>query len=269
MTNVSTSDQSENTVSIPVPGAYHQRVAMGGLAIALPFALLLLDCIATNVFYSESPESGLFRTSVSAYHYSGARILLSGVLAIIGFYLLAYRGHPDGLISDDWLTTWGGIGALGVAAFPTEIECDPPLELYSWVIDSCGSWPEVSAFTQFWTGYAHFVFAVLFFGSAAVMFRRFLKDREEGDSVSEAKLWRNAVYRRCFQVMIGSLAITIALLIAEYFSLPPVFSKAGGVFWGEVLAVWAFGIAWLVSSKAPPLQRAPVTRRLYVSPEAE
>jgi uncharacterized membrane protein (DUF485 family) len=108
----------------------------------------------------------------------------------------------------------------------------------------------------------------LFFGSAALMFRRFLNDREEGDAANEAKLLRNMAYRWCFLVMIGSLAVTVTFILAETFLLvSPIFSKIGGVFWGEVFAVWAFGIAWVISSKVPRLQTAPVIRRLYVSPE--
>src|ERR1044072_2755355 len=56
--------------------------------------------------------------SVSAYYYTGAVGVFTGVIFALSLFLLTYRGYA-GVVADRVLGSAGGLAALGVALFPT------------------------------------------------------------------------------------------------------------------------------------------------------
>ncbi len=86
------------------------RAAVGGLGIALPILLILVD----SVWLGHHP---FWRDSLSAYYYSGARDLFVGILCATAVFLIAYKAFERNL--DNLLATVAGVGAVLVALFPT------------------------------------------------------------------------------------------------------------------------------------------------------
>ncbi|HEX9034414.1 MAG TPA: DUF998 domain-containing protein [Streptosporangiaceae bacterium] len=190
------------------------RQAVGYLGILLPLALAAGNWL---IF------AGGMQKSVSDYFYTGMRGVLVGGLCIIGAFLLAYRGDDkwDGLF-----TTTAGIGAVGVALFPT-----PPPH------------PSVRAAIF---GYCHYASGSLLFISLTVLALWLFRRTGQEAVRSRLRQLRNHVYLACGIVMVVSLAL------AGIASLPLAarLSPLDPVFWMETAATAAFGVSWLVKGQA-------------------
>ena len=109
-----------------------------------------------------------------------------------------------------------GVFALGVAWFPTT---------------------EVGSTDL--TGKIHLTFAILFFLTLA--FYSLILFTKKGSDPTPQKLRRNIIYITCGLIMIACL---IAMLV--YFAfLKDSSSETSFVFWGETIALIAFGVSWL------------------------
>jgi cytochrome b561 len=190
------------------------RKAVGYLGILLPFALAAGNWL---IF------SGGLQQSVSDYYYTGMRGVLVGGLCVIGAFLLAYHGY------DRWdmlFTNAAGLGAVGVALFPTA--------------------PPHPSFRAMLAGYLHYGFGVVLFASLTVIALWLFRKTDPAREPTRLKQLRNRVYLICGVVMVVSLAL------AGIVSLP--FAAALGpidpVFWLETAAVVAFGASWLVKGQA-------------------
>jgi len=87
----------------------------------------------------------------------------------------------------------------------------------------------------------HFVFAAaLFVLLAYISYFRFTR---LGDQPTEAKLTRNHVYRRCTAAMIVCVAL---IPVVDLTHLAVRLALIRPVFLLETLALWAFGLSWLV-----------------------
>jgi hypothetical protein len=191
------------------------RKTLGILGISLPFIMAVGGLVIFN--------TGL-RGSISSYYHTGMRDVLVGMLFAIGFFLLSYKGYEK---SDDLAGDLGFIFALGVALFPTTPQ-------------GAGSSSII--------GYLHMAFTVLFF-STLIYFSLFLFTKTAPEkSPTPRKLQRNKVYRIC-----GITMSACILLIAVYVLLPDsaeaILKPYKIVFWLETLAIWAFGISWLVKGE--------------------
>lgn len=91
------------------------RTAVGILGVALPTALLIGE--------SHISRSFEFRGSLSAYYHSSMRDMFVGILWILGFLPIIYRAWKPKTL-DFLLSALAGIGAAGVAFFPTT-RCSP------------------------------------------------------------------------------------------------------------------------------------------------
>jgi hypothetical protein len=196
------------------------RKAIGVLGTSLPFVLSLgaLVLFGTGI-----------QGSVSGYYHTGMRDVFVGVLCVIGFFLLSYRGYNG---ADDIVGDLGCLFAVGVALFPTTPS------------NAASSGVRI-------IGYVHFVFAVLFL-LTLIYFSLFLFTKTEADpnqSPTPRKLQRNRVYKAC-----GYTMLLCIVLIAIYYRLPDeLASPIEGykpVFWLESIAVVAFGISWLTKGEA-------------------
>jgi hypothetical protein len=87
------------------------RTIIGFIGITLPIVLIGGDHLL------ESNAPGV-RASLSAYYYSGMRDFFVAGLAVSGLFLITYRVFEKSL--NNVLSIFGGLGALGVAFFPTD-----------------------------------------------------------------------------------------------------------------------------------------------------
>jgi hypothetical protein len=207
------------------------RKAVGYLGLLLPFALAAGNWL---IF------SGGLQPSVSDYYYTGMRGVLVGALCVIGAFLFAYHGYDRW---DGWFTNAAGVGAIGVALFPT-----PPAH------------PSARATIA---GYFHFGFGSLMFSTLIVITLWLFRRPGPAPVSTPMRRLRDRVYLICGIVMLVSLAL------AGIVSLPSVtgLNSDNPVFWLETIAIAAFGISWLVKGQAILRDTKPVAppRRLWAA----
>jgi len=158
----------------------------------------------------------LWLNTISAYYSLRARDALVGCLCTIGCFLFTYHGHDK---HDNVVTQVAGTCAVLVALLPST---------HSGVQHAL-----------------HFLFAAtLFVLLAYISYFRFTR---RDSRPTEAKLTRNRVYRLCAIVMIVCVGLIPALdlmhLTARLSAIRPDFLL-------ETLALWAFGLSWVVKGGA-------------------
>ncbi len=190
------------------------RKAVGLLGILLPFVLAVGNWL---IF------AGGLRQSVSGYYYTGMRDVLVGGLCAIGAFLLAYHGYDRW---DGFFTNAAGIGAIGVALFPTR--------------------PAHPSFRATVVGYLHFASGTVFFVSLSVIALWLFRKTAAGQPRSRVKKIRDIIYLVCGIVMIAALALAGLSSLPFAAGLSPLHP----VLWLETTATFAFGVAWLVKGQA-------------------
>ncbi|MBE8524012.1 DUF998 domain-containing protein [Amycolatopsis sp. H6(2020)] len=201
MTTATTSPQ--NTL---VHSYLFLRRAIGLIGLALPVVLILGKQLV---------QGGDLIGSLSGYYYTGLRDVLVGAMCAVGVFLLAYYGHD---YVDNIASTVAGLGAIGLALFPTT----PGHDVTTWDRTA---------------GVLHLAFAAVFFLSLAYFcLRLFPHDGEQPEKFG-------ALYRTCGGVI---LACLVLIALAKYLDLTPSLHPA---LWLEAIAVEAFGVAWLVKGR--------------------
>jgi hypothetical protein len=190
------------------------RKAVGFLGILLPFMLAVGDRLIFG---------GGLQQSVSDYYYTGMRGVLVGGLCVIGAFLLAYHGYNGW---DRLFTGAAGIGAIGVALFPTR--------------------PAHPSFRATVAGYLHFASGTVLFVSLAVIALWLFRKTAAGQPRSRVKRIRDIIYLVCGIAMIAALALAGLASLPFAAGLSPLHP----VFWMEATATAAFGVAWLVKGQA-------------------
>ena len=186
------------------------RKAVGWMGILLPFVLM------HGLFLFFNADRIL--KSISQYYHSGMRDVFVGTLCGIALFLFFYRGYDNWkkINWDLWITNIGGILAVGIALFPA---------------------PEKGPID--WVGSVHFICAILFF--VLLAFYSIFIFTKKGPKSSKRKRVRDIIFVICGLVMVVCLA---AILIYMVFIQTPN-STCCFVFWGETVALVAFGISWL------------------------
>lgn len=219
------------------------RRAIGGLGFLLPIGLLIYGATADAM-----------QPSISHFYYTQAGDVLVGVLVAIGIFLLTYAGYPEGpdwprfLPGDRATSLAAGIGAIGVALFPTA-----PLGVLSLCETAIGTVGRCNldteafpAFPDLVTGIAtdttslHRSFAILFFVPLAWFCLALFPLGPRGKPERRGELWTYYIPG----------AIILACLVALWRLLGAEDNTSGNaVFWLEAIAVWAFSVSWLVNGK--------------------
>lgn len=185
------------------------RTMIGALGILLPFALVISDSIARKILGVEFSISDYYDNGVSGD-------LLVGVLFVLGFFLLSYKGYEP---IDNKVSNLSCLFALGVALFPTTSEIKIVHIL-------------------------HFVFAFLLFSTfiffCIYLFRK--KDKHITGPITAIKKTRNKVYLACGIIMILCIII---IALASFDVLGAAADKFNLVFWFETIALVAFGFSWI------------------------
>jgi hypothetical protein len=211
------------------------RKTVGWIGSLLPIVLIFGNMI---FFTSPRPDS------MSGYYYTPMRNVFVGALCAVGVFLVAYDGYDK---VDRWITNIAGLGAIGVAFFPTK-----------------PSVPHLSAGQQV-VGDFHLFFAAVTFIALGLMALRFAKSagtpggqsmmgrvryglglaKPGDDHRSPRKKARDAAYRACGFTILSCVAL------AALSNLLPASVKGDWplLFIFEALAVFAFGISWFVKGQ--------------------
>ncbi len=208
------------------------RRNLGLIGIALPPLL-----IALNKF--------TILPSLSHYYYSESNVLFIGLLFAFGLYLFSYRGYKmdkskGDFINDNWITNLAGILIIIVAFIPTG--ADPDI-IYKYHLFNAPRGHNSDIFSTI-----HFLSAAGFFLIMAYLsYFRFTRsnNRHTTQEGARIKQKRNNLYKTCAIIVVLAL---IFIFVFDFLSKSP-FSEYI-VLIGETMALLAFGLSWLVKSKA-------------------
>ncbi|HZX73309.1 MAG TPA: hypothetical protein VFE57_02740 [Cyclobacteriaceae bacterium] len=184
----------------------HLRMLIGMCGIVLP-----LSCM----FYAFVLGHEL-QDSVSDFYYTDVRNIFVGILFVLGFFLLTYKGYEP---IDSRFANAGFYFALGVALFPCK-----------------GDY-----------GYIHFISAFLLF-SVFIFFslRLFTLSVEKRGHTPEVDK-RNRVYIACGWIMVACI-----VLIGTTFAisgLKEIRLSYNTTFWFETIALISFAVSWLTKGR--------------------
>ncbi|MBD3670139.1 MAG: DUF998 domain-containing protein [Gammaproteobacteria bacterium] len=194
------------------------RKTIGLIGMSLPFIL----AIGAWLFFNMGLQS-----SVSHYYYTPMRGVFVGLMFVIGFFLLAYRGYDR---RDDITGDIAFLGAVVLALFPTTES------------QLCGASATVA-------GTIHYAGAIVFFLSL-IYFSLFLFTKSSpGSTPTPQKLKRNLIFRLCAYIMIAAIILLAAYTLGPD-SLCQSLSGYRPVFWLEAIAILAFGMSWFVKGEA-------------------
>lgn len=210
------------------------RQFLGWMGITMPFVLVFFNWI----FFRND-----IATSLSAfYHVKYVGALFVGVLCAFGVFLIAYKGYPLYAtdkwheFSDNTVTNFAGVFAIGVAFFPASPANPSDLDTIFAVV--------------------HFASAALFLAALAYLaFFLFTKtypaaephpvvDAELRAAEGRQKRFRDWVYRIC-----GIVIVLCIVLIGVNSLLGDVLESIKPVFWLESIAIITFGFSWLVKGQ--------------------
>lgn len=200
------------------------RKAVGWLGISLPISLFLLSLIPifkTNV-----------QNSISYYYYTNLREVMTGTLCAVSLFLIRYKSSENTIFwrDDNTMTNIAGIMALGVALFPTNPQsCSE--KIYT-LIPICLKY----------LGWLHYFFAASFFLILAeISIAVFTIGQKKSKKIPISYLNKNNIYWACG---ISIFAFTIMIFVCVIYNFFP-----HDILIFESLALWAFGISWLVKGR--------------------
>jgi hypothetical protein len=194
------------------------RRLIGILGISLPLIVVM------GGFTQGEPS---LQGSISGYYYTNMRDFLVGMLSGVALFLISYRGYED---MDSFVAKLSGIFALGMLFFPTAMYSGKVVRVGMFLIDDSISEK------------IHLMFGTLFF--LALSFNSlFLFTKRHPGVMGKEKKRRNMIYRMCGIVMILSI---VCITIYTLFLRETFLAARNPVLILESLALFAFGISWLV-----------------------
>lgn len=224
---------------------------VGFIALGLPFAMLLGTVLGT-----------CFYDSISHYYYAQFwGDIFVGALFFIGTFLIVYRGENP---SESLLATLAGFAAYVVAILPTSgrgchEEMFPGRALADFVrlenapFVSVKPASETNSLFELFPNAAiwHFFAAAVLFLFLAYysffVFTRVVNDqRSENGALKPNKRMRNRIYIASGWAILLSMAAMGLNALTGFNSF---WSDFNLTFWFEALALWAFGISWMVKGR--------------------
>lgn len=176
---------------------------------------------------------GELLASISHYYYTAANVFFIAIIAAFGFFLISYRGYPakdEEWLSDDSITTIGGIGALLLVLFPTSCAGSE-----SAIIENSDIPPPFFGLSSKVSNSIHFTGAGVFIFSVACMsYFKFTLGKPDG---------RHKLYK------VSGIIIWICLGILFIETLIGKSFTCYDTFLFETIAVVAFGVSFLVKGK--------------------
>lgn len=231
---------------------------VGVIALALPVALIF--GWRTGVL-GIAPAT-CFHDSISHFYYTQfLGDIFVAALTFIGAFLVAYRGESW---KESRLATGAGIGAFGVALFPTtgrgcEEALFPGRALVDLGVSSKTEPATIEAaatlgqfFELFpYVNVVHYACAAVLFSFIAFytlfVFTRVVKDEHcAGNEMKASKALRNLIYRISGGLIVLSIVALLGKLVIGHWSW---WTENNLTFWFETLALWAFGLSWMVKGR--------------------
>jgi hypothetical protein len=191
--------------------SYKQLQVMMGLAGILLPLLVVIGKYASSL-------SWVLENSISDYYDNGTGgDILVGVLFALSVFLFAYKG-PEKI--DSIIANIGATMAMGIALFPTTSD---KKFIYT----------------------THLVCAVLLFTVFIVFSLYLFRKTKKNTNPTPEKVKRNRIYFACGIIMI----VCIAGMFGCYLIDRSFAYKHNIIFWGETVALIAFGISWLTKAE--------------------
>lgn len=187
----------------------HLRAIIGWVALAMPVTLLITGVIDGHV-----------QTSISDYYYTRVGSVFTGIMSVIGFFLVAYRIRAWAL--DGILTTLAGIAAFGVAFFHST----PPRGIV---------YPAILSDVHLWS--AGVLFVLL--GAISVLIFPYADDPPDAR-------WRLVSYR----VLGGLIWLALILMPVLNAVAEPYYNNDYGFFILEAVCVIAFSVSFIIKGHA-------------------
>ena len=197
------------------------RKAVGWFGISLPLAMMLVTYLFSNC--------KVVQDSISHYYYTVAGSMFVGILSAVALFLFAYKGYDKW---DNCSTSLAGFFGFCIALFPTNVSaaasCNivnlPPSEIRNTI---------------------HYTSAALFIITIACI-SLFLFTKSNGQKTEEKKT-RNNIYK----VSGITILLCLALIVLFHFTYnePDGATNFKPVFWLEAVALFSFGISWLVKGE--------------------
>ena len=183
---------------------------------ALRLLMGLIAILIAPVVIIISSES---LSSISASYYTNARDVFVGSLFIVGAFWWAYKGH---MFKQTVISKVASIAVILVALFPTACAtCGPSL-----------------------ASNIHIVAAITFFSILAYFCFGPFRLNTKGRGGKRGA--RSKIYFGCGCVIVGSMLVG---LIAHLTMSNEAIDARNIIFWVELSALTAFGVAWLVAGK--------------------
>ncbi len=205
------------------------RQWLGILGLALPILLWIFNGYE-------------LKSSISHFYYSSASIIFTGFMITFGIFLIFYPGRDDKTdrISDKWVTSIGGVGAILTALIPTAYysSCKEPFEYTIEFTQFCNINELTTQYihNNSTLGTIHLCCAATFLILMGYMsFSRFTK----GKTKPKMKIF----YKFCailiwIPLIILGIKFAFSIEMSEYI-----------VFICECISLGFFGIAWLVKGQ--------------------
>lgn len=181
----------------------HLRMLIGACGIVLPLTCLIYGLVCG------------MQDSISDFYYTGVRNVFVGILFVLGFFLLTYKGYER---KDSIFANFGFVFSLGVALIP----CRGALSLI------------------------HFISAFLLF-SVFIFFslRLFTLSLKMGEKTPEREQ-AYKIYVICGWIMIVCIGLIGISTISFFKEIRETYNST---FWFETVALIAFAVSWLTKGK--------------------
>ncbi len=226
-----TAGQADNSLVLSYVAV---RQALGYLGYFLPLSLLIHAALTGR----------RLEPSISDYYYTSMGGVLTGTLAAIGIFLVAYCGYdraPGEWLSDKWLSRIAGAAALAVALLPISRAGYPVCmgePRVCWIFGATAH-----------SDLLHYAAAFVFFLCLALLS---LVQFPRGERDASGRLrWTG----RTFTFLLsGTVILAMMVTILPYFladaATKAVLQDNHYLFWCESIAVLAFATSWLAKGRA-------------------
>ncbi len=222
-------NQEINTVRHSTLSYLALRKWLGILGLSLPILIWIFNGFK-------------LKSSISHFYYSSSSVIFTGFMATFGIFLIFYPGRIDETdkISDNWITTIGGIGAILTALIPTAF-CSVsklPIKITDELAHFCGGEGLTTQYihNNSTLGTIHLISAALFLTLMGYMsFARFTKGKT---TPKMKKFYKFCAYMVWLPLVVLGIEFAFSIHWTDY-----------DVFIMECVSLGAFGSAWLVKGK--------------------
>jgi hypothetical protein len=202
------------------------RRAVGVTALSLPFVLAFGSIVLSLAGPAHALPHPLLERSISDYYHTPMRNFLVGSLFAIAAFLVCTRGYD---LRDEITGYVAGGLALIVALVPS---VNPNHYVHNRFRDDLGRVHLVAAALMF--------FVLAYF--CLVLFRKTSPHK----TLTRRKRHRNQLFLVCGLLMTACMSVMLAMTVKR---IQAVLWPTGVLFWCESLALFAFGVAWLVKGE--------------------